>query len=467
MGLFIKIFFQILILIIILIYYFYPINSYCPFSDEVETYKIGDGESLKVGVISDVHLPYSKKSSKIFKDFIENFENSLKILKENKIEVLIVAGDIGEKGSEFAYKLFLKTFNKIFDKKQPILNIIMGNHDYFGPYYNNIYHQKIFEKVFNQKPFTHKIINNFHFINWGNENNDMNHKSNLNSTWFKNHLRIALDQKSKKNPIFVTTHVNPYKTVFGSETWGNSMLKELFDGYEEIINICGHSHFSMMDERSIFQNNFTVVQTQTVSRIECELNKANGLYPEFFIKEIDSNKNPKYNSMGYIVNINKTNVQFQRISFSFNKIYDKFWNVKIPLKKENFLYKNEIRIKNDKKPDFKGDNKIFYTIKKNYKKHAEVVIKFQQAFHKENVYEYKIMIFNYDKDLIKEFYYLSDFYLLPENREEFISFKLKYDFFNDLKYYIKIYAIDSWGKISENYLIQDLNVTEIIDSYNL
>ena len=43
MGLFIKIFFQILILIIILIYYFYPINSYSPFSDEIKTYKVGDG----------------------------------------------------------------------------------------------------------------------------------------------------------------------------------------------------------------------------------------------------------------------------------------------------------------------------------------------------------------------------------------------------------------------------------------
>ena len=464
MGILIKIFFQILILLIFLIYYFYPINSYSPFSDEIKTYKIGDGENLKIGIITDIHLPYSKKSSKILKNSLKNLENSLKILQQNKIEVLIVAGDIGEKGSEYAYKLFISIFNRIFNKNQPILNIIMGNHDYFGPYYSNIYHQKIFEKIFKEKPFSHKIINNIHFINWGNENNDMNHKSNLNSTWFKKHIQIAL-KNNKKKPIFVTTHVNPYQTVFGSEFWGNSMLKNLFDDYEEIINICGHSHFSLMDERSIFQYNFTVVQAQTISKIECELNKENGFYPEYFNKEID--ENVVFNSMGLIVNVNKTNVQFQRISFSFNKIYNKFWNVKIPIKKENFNYKNEIRIKNDKKPDFKCDNKIFFIIKKNYKKHAEIIIKFEQAFHIENVYEYKIMLFNYERDLIKEFYYLSDFYLLPENRKKFIKFKLNYDFFNDLKYYIKIYAIDSWGKISDNYLIQDLNVTEIINNKNL
>ncbi len=466
MGILIKIFFQILILLIFLIYYFYPINSYSPFSDEIEKITIGDGENLKLGIISDIHLPYSKKSRKYLKDFITNLENSLKILKQNQIDVLIVAGDIGEKGSEYAYKLFLSIFNRIFNKNQPILNIIMGNHDYFGPYYNNIYHQKIFEKIFKQKPFSHKIINNIHFINWGNENKDMNHKSNLNNTWFKKHIEIAL-KNNKKKPIFVITHVNPFNTVFGSEKWGNSNLKKLFDDYEEIINICGHSHFSLMDERSIFQYNFTVVQAQTISRIECELNKENGFYPEYFNKEIDKKNNVIFNSMGLIVNVNKTNVQFQRISFSFNKIYNKFWNVKIPVKKENFLYKNEDRIKNDKKPDFKCDNKIFFIIKKNYKKHAQIVIKFEQAFHNENVYEYKIIIFNYDGEIIKEFYYLSDFYLLPENREKFISFKLNYDFSKDLKYYIKIYAIDSWGKISDNYLIQDLNVTEIINNKNL
>ena len=83
------------------------------------------------------------------------------------------------------------------------------------------------------------------------------------------------------------------------------------------------------------------------------------------------------------------------------------------------------------------------------------IIKFKQAFHPNFVHSYKILF----KDINGEEYsylYFSDFYLMPSDRKKIISFGLNNNF--NGKFKVKIYAIESFGKESENYIEDNINI---------
>ena len=55
-----------------------------------------------------------------------------------------------------------------------------------------------------------------------------------------------------------------------------------------------------------------------------------------------------------------------------------------------------------------------------------------------------------DKE-IKEYFYLSDFYLMPKDRKNYYFINVPKEI-KDGEYEIKIFAIESFGKISKNFL---------------
>lgn len=69
------------------------------------------------------------------------------------------------------------------------------------------------------------------------------------------------------------THQNPSATVYGSGEWGDQSLKSLLDQYPQAVSISGHSHFSILDERSIYQDKFTAFTTQSIAYLEMERDK--------------------------------------------------------------------------------------------------------------------------------------------------------------------------------------------------
>ena len=83
----------------------------------------------------------------------------------------------------------------------------------------------------------------------------------------------------KKKPIFITTHFNAKDTVYGAEYFFAKSLRELFNKYQNIIHFSGHSHYSLIDERSIWQKEFTSIQTQSISYTELDPGFENGIYP--------------------------------------------------------------------------------------------------------------------------------------------------------------------------------------------
>ena len=213
-------------------------------------------DNIRIGVISDSQIDPDDKEKDIY---IENLKISLQSLKEQNIDILIVAGDFVNKCSKKGFLLWEKIYKEIFQKKKkPIFIGIIGNHDYYietinQTYYNNTYVHNLFKEIFKMKEKDHLIIKGYHFILWGNQNGNYIY-SNNNTNWVINEIEKAEKETKSKKPIFIITHFNPSNTVYTS--WGDDNIYNVLKKYNNIINLSGHSHYSLIDERSIFLNNF-------------------------------------------------------------------------------------------------------------------------------------------------------------------------------------------------------------------
>jgi hypothetical protein len=251
-------------------------------------------------------------------------------------------------------------------------------------------------------------------------------------------LEKAKNNKIKEgDPIFVITHIPPMKTVYGSEgMWGSYGIFEAIKNYPEVICISGHSHYSLRNIKSIWQGNFTVINTQSLSYTDLDDFYKNARY----VRE-DSMKN---DSMGLIAYLNDKNIIFERVEFSTEEIEEEKWKIDFPINISNFIYSFDKRNKNVK-PIFSDKNEIqIEKIKinnafKNY-------IVFNAASHEDYVYTYKIALKN--KDINREYFYYSDYYKNKRLRKERLKFELS-DNISRGKYDVKIYAIDSFDNISE------------------
>ena len=302
-----------------------------------------------------------------------------------------------------------------------------------------------------------KKINGYHFINWSCENGSL-YKPITNNEWFEKEIKKALNDSNTK-PIFVTTHFPPYDTVYGSKEWNDWLLNGYFKEYPQIINFSGDSHFSLIDERSIYQKDYTAIQTQSLSYIELEEGKVNGSIP---MDEFDDYMISTNNSMGLICDVNDNAIVIKRISFEKNEFYGDDWIIDVPINKNNFKYLYETMDKNSIKPEFifenEDDKKVLVE-----KIGDRNIIKFKQAVHPYFIHSYKI-IFKTEDNEEYQYLYFSDFFLMPSDRKKIISFRINEHLKG--KFNIKIYAIESFGKESDNFMEDNIFIELIVKTYN-
>ena len=413
-------------------------DNFSPYSPEIKKIIINDGESSKIGIISDFQLDadHIKSYSKFFE---KNLFKALTVFKKYNIDIIIIAGDTTNRGKSIDYLLFKKILYSVYKYNQtPIIISLMGNHDYFDMADEDDKNRQKFFIYMKSYPYSHYIINNYNFIFWSNDNFNYEEHGVQYYSWIKETLEKARKNKNKEgDPIFVVTHMPPKNTVYGSEDmWGHEGIFNLLKDYPEVICISGHSHYSLRNKKSIWQGSFTAINTQSLSYIDLDQ-----IYENTMAVREDSAKN---DSMGLIAYLNKENIQFDRIEFSTEEIIEEKWKINFPINISNFIYTFEKRNKKIK-PIFNDKNAIkVETIKeKNINKKYIV---FHAAFHEDYVYIYKIIFKN--KNFNREYLYYSDYYKNKKFRKEIVKFELPKNLENG-KYNVEIYAIDSFNNISK------------------
>lgn len=391
-----------------------------------------NGESFKVGILSDTQLPPTEKKLEENDKFLQNLKKSLTVLKNNEVDMILFAGDIGDLGTRFAFQTHIDTFREVFGDDMPIVQHIMGNHDYWNKNaFTAINHRKAFTEIIGQSPWTHYVVNGFHFIGASPNVGSMDAGYRMTAKWLDNEIqRAAADSEGK--PIFVMTHNQPVDTSYGSEDWGDTTLDAVLSKYPNVINISGHVHYSMLDERSVWQDKYTVIQTQSVSYTEMEGGKDNGTIPP----------NADATPMGYIMDITPENITVHRINFANGEMgteekADVPWTFPLP-------FENDGRYGFEKRKLENAAPVVTETSGKAEISGDTVKLIFPAASDDDFVHSYKVVI-----DGKEERLFFSDFYNGLDSMAKEVTLEIKELKNPAEKHSFEVFAIDSWDAVSE------------------
>lgn len=405
---------------------------------EIQTYNI-EKTSFKVAVISDTQLAPTeeelktggeKENSQDYKVHLQNFKNTLNVLKNNDVDMILFPGDIGDLGTRYAFQTYVDTIDEVFGDDKPIIQTIMGNHDYWNKnVFTAINHIKAYEEVIGQSPWTHYVVNGYHFIGASPNYGSMTSAYNITAKWLDKELQKASADSNGK-PIFVMTHNQPKNTSYGSEDWGDKTLNKVLSKYPNVIDFSGHVHYSLLDERSVWQGEYTVINTQSLSYTELEEGKDNGTIP------------PKANStpMGYILDFSEDKIDVHRINFTDGNMgteekNDMLWTFSLP-------YENDGKYSFDSRKSENSAPAITDTTGSISKKDGKVLLSFTAGTDDDFVHSYKTVIDGKDTK-----YFFSDFYNGIDSMNDTVELELPDD---GKAHNYKIYAVDSWGAESKN-----------------
>lgn len=455
--------------------------GYAKTTDELKSYTVDTkGEALKVGVISDLQLPDSTdKASHQY----ESFEKTLTMLKNKGMDVLIIDGDFTDLGTKDAWSTYTEIYDKVMaDSEQPIPVFVMGNHDYWLDYFTKSKEiatpakmQKRFTQYTGEYPYSHKVINGYHFICWSSSDGSYD-KSYTNEKWIRGELDLAVADDPTK-PIFVITHLNPENTAYGSDEWGNGDITNVLKDYSQVVSISGHSHYSLIDERSIWQDTFTAFTTQSLDYIELESGKFNGSIPQDAYGNTIADRLPGCLYM----EIENDRVTISRLEANTGAELKEPWVIEAPFgSKESLSKYTDARANENQAPTLDNDLNAVVSDITDVNGNAQKMISFKAGTDDDFVHSYKLEfldeshniiefdetdyngnIIKYDKDgasisadskdyqngttkKLTQLLYFSDFIVGLNNMSPTAELRLPATMPDNTKY-IAVTAIDTWG----------------------
>lgn len=387
-------------------------------------------KNLRFAVVSDIHIAPDKC---LEKRKLKNVFFTMYNLDSN-MDAIAIVGDLTDGGSEKEYNAFKRILDKN-KKEETILIASMGNHEQNTP--------SKFSSVTGRKPRENITINGYHFITVSprlSEDTYGGSRYNLDEIWMKEQLEHATLEDSNK-PIFVFIHQGIKNTAYGTDQWYTEDFVKLFNDYPQVIQFSGHSHYPLNSPKSIYQKDFTSINTSTTSYFELETGMMYGTIP------------PKANRacQMMVIEVTGTDVRIKKLDLSSGEYIGKDWIINTAEGKNKFKYIGS-RAQKSVAPYFEENGKVII----NKIKSDSCVVTLNQAkvndmadeWIDDIVHSYKFdFIDKKTGEISNSFKVWSEFYILP--REDCLIQQ-----FNQLKadtdYEIVVMAYNAYGKVSTN-----------------
>ena len=391
---------------------------------------------IRFAVASDVHISYSnsaeaRRFEKLFKSAYSYAESDPDY---NKLDAVIVVGDMTNKGLAYEYTAFLGVAARGIKEGTQFITV-MGNHELYeggAP----VYLEKADDKL-----DKHIVINGFHFI--GISPNKETGFSEDSIAFLETELEKAAADGESDKPIIVFQHHHIKDTVYVSSEWyadESLSLKRIMNNYPQVIDFSGHSHGPINNPTSIWQGKFTCLGTGTLSYFEMTSGMSYGTIPpdasnaaQYYIVEISADYRVKimpYDLLtdGFFKTPSNTDDPEEQLVYYIDS------------KKDPALFRYTGRSKNADKPYFAEDAQISVTGVTEY----GAVITFPQAFDGECIYSYGIKCVS--ESGTKQFNCFSEYYFEPLKKE--ISFTVS-GLDAGTAYDVTVTPVDCYGKKGE------------------
>ncbi len=227
--------------------------------DEPISFENSEGVKMSFAAIADTHLPNRESAEK-------NLENAFVDVMsgKDKVDALLLAGDIADYGLKNEYERFFRVFNKY--KNDLKLFVTMGNHDarFFYKSASRAVNSGIENLIgikLNGKPYYSYDINGYTFIVLCTE------KAVLEKAYISKEQIEFLDKELSRatkdgKPCFVMCH-QPFAFTHGlPEVWKtgdmgeqNDEVRAIMEKYKNVFFINGHLHGGVCDYVEEILNN--------------------------------------------------------------------------------------------------------------------------------------------------------------------------------------------------------------------
>ena len=209
---------------------------------------------LRFGAISDNHLDNRQPDS------WARTKMAFEFFKKHKVEFFVNSGDITNTFQPDMFKLWRKMYLEVFSDEaaRPDFLMIPAGHDKSGAESTAAGYAEFAKLTGSGAVNPVKVVKGYHFVSLAQWEN---------SKILKKNLEAAIAASKPGQPVFVITHVPPKGTTLGStsKAGGDPSLRPMLNQYPQVISLAGHTHNRLMDERAIWQGEFTAVNLGSIA----------------------------------------------------------------------------------------------------------------------------------------------------------------------------------------------------------
>lgn len=305
----------------------------------------------RLGVLSDVHLETPERAG--------YFRKALQYYRDAGVDGVVIAGDIANLGRleelELCARVWFETFpdDKAPDGRHVERLFVYGNHDVEAWWWHprmkamdeawkrqnalgcgDLY-ARAWERCFHEayRPIWQKTVKGMTFIGTHWEN-----RKGYNppiEPYMKEHGR----EIDPTLPFFYIQHPHPKDTVYGPNAWGhdNGQATRALSPFPNAVALSGHSHYSLTDERGVWQGAFTSIGTASLFDSSTEYTEAeNGNRNRFDPREKDAERRrimrslPGVGRQGMLFDVYRDRLLIHRRCFLDDAPLGDDWDVPLP-----------------------------------------------------------------------------------------------------------------------------------------
>ena len=381
------------------------------------------GALLRMGVLSDIHI-YREGDEKTFLKALEYF-------RDHGAEAVLVAGDIADEGRRQELKIFADAWFRVFPNDtapdgRPVERLfIYGNHCMGGWKWNKRLQEnaaeaareaigvgenraKFWDELFHEeyRPIWMKTVKGIPVIgaHW-----DTTGKGIALEPFMAEHGR----EIDPKLPFVYTQHAHPKDTCMGKWAWGHDdgRSTRALSPFANAVVFSGHSHYSLTDERSVWQGAFTSINTASLKYTSTDYALRENIRRNGY--GYGGEKRPHRMAQmetgdgrqGMLVSVFADHLAIERREFVYGESLGDDWVVPLPAANETYSYAK--RAAKRVSPEFAAGAKVAVAItpKKDEKDFTHVTLTFPAAEIRGTcrVYEYEVtaILCEDDVDLVQ------------------------------------------------------------------
>jgi len=262
-------------------------------------FKAGGRPNLTFGVISDLHLTHTPKKG----EGIAGVGNDLTVrralewFRDQGVDAVVMPGDLTDHGTADQLEILAKAWFDVFpENRAPDGRLVekvfvYGNHDFHGHLLYD-YVKKNFsseeefrrnslradmagwwKKLFHEdySRIYRKDVNGYAFIggHWDDGTGLENGWGRcLSDVGVAEYLAAKGKTLDPSRPFFFVQHPHPRNTCYGPWAWGHDTgaSTKALAAFPNAIAFSGHSHYTLTDERSVWQGAFTSIGAGALRR---------------------------------------------------------------------------------------------------------------------------------------------------------------------------------------------------------